>query len=337
MFGRRKALAIMGMAGIVTGIGRSSFAKVHDKAILATNNNTGYSGFLRQIYQSAVNQGYDPSIMRRALNFSQPNAKVIQLDRKQPEFTMTWSQYREKVISDTKIQDGRSAYQDSKTLLGDLWKQYHVDPRIIVGIWGIESAYGKHLGKFNVIDALATLAHEGRRSKFFKAELMNALKILNNRDVEPERMMGSYAGAMGQPQFMPSAYLNYAVDFSGDGQRNIWTDKVDTLASIANYLAKCGWHANEPWGQVIRIDGNIVQNQIGRTQLRSLGEWESLGVRRQDGRPFSNKTIRGAVIRPDGEGGDAFMIYHNFNVIRRYNPSDFYALAVGLLGNEIAT
>ncbi|MDI2090349.1 lytic murein transglycosylase [Commensalibacter oyaizuii] len=300
-------------------------------------SSAGYSGFLKQIYQQAVQQGMDASIMKRALlSLSTPNAKVIQLDRKQPEFTLTWDQYFQKVITPTKIQQGKAAYRSLQGTLSKIWKQYQVDPRIVLGIWGLESAYGKHTGKFNVIDSLATLAFEGRRAKFFKSELMNALKILNNRDIAPEQMLGSYAGAMGQPQFMPSAYLRYAVDFSGTGQRNIWTNVPDVLASIANYLAKCGWKASEPWGQEITIQGNIPQSMIGRKNVKTLGQWEALGVRRKNGTEFSNRSVSGAVIRPDGVGGRAFMVYHNFNVIRRYNPSDYYALGVGLLGDAVA-
>lgn len=301
----------------------------------AAQSTAGYQAFLKQTYQQAVQQGFNASIMKQALDWSVPNAKVIQLDRKQPEFTMTWAQYYQKVISPTKISQGKSFYHSLQTVLSKIWSQYQVDPRIVLGIWGIESAYGKHTGKFNVIDSLATLAFEGRRAKFFKSELMKALKILDNCDIAPAQMLGSYAGAMGQPQFMPSAYLQYAVDFSGTGQRNIWTNVPDVLASIANYLAKCGWKASEPWGQEVTIQGNLSQTQIGRKNVKTLSQWQALGVRRKNGSNFSSGSVQGAVIRPDGEGGQAFMVYHNFNVIRRYNPSDYYALAVGLLGDAV--
>lgn len=301
-----------------------------------TKSSAGYSTFLSGVYQQAVQQGMDSGIMSRALNFSVPNAKVLQLDRKQPEFTLTWQQYYQKVITPEKIRKGRDQFQFSQSLLSSLWQTYQVDPSILIGIWGIESFYGKYLGKFNVIDALATLAYEGRRAKFFKAELMNALKILDHRNISPENMLGSYAGAMGQPQFMPSAYLRYAVDYSGNNHSNIWTNKNDILASIANYLRKNGWHASEPWGQQIRVPEDLPVSVVGRQVSKSLGEWHSMGVLKEDGSNFTRTDIHGSIIKPDNSGNQAFMVYHNFNVIRRYNPSDYYALAVGLLGDAAA-
>ncbi len=148
-------------------------------------------------------------------------------------------------------------------------------------------------------------------------------------------MTGSWAGAMGQPQFMPSSYLRYAVDADGDGRRDIWTDRADVFGSVANYLAKCGWRPGEPWGQQVRVPAGLA-GRTGRETMRPLSEWQADGVRRIDGTPFSRGDVRGAVMLPDGAGGEAFMVYANFNVIRRYNPSDFYALAVGLLGNAVA-
>ncbi len=296
-----------------------------------------YASFLSTIYQQAIQQGMNAKIMKRALNFSTPNAKVIQLDRKQPEFTLTWQQYYQKVITPAKIEEGRKQFNILQSLLTHIWQKYQIDPSIIVGIWGIESYYGKYLGKFNVIDALATLAYEGKRVKFFKTELMNALKILDHRSISPENMTGSYAGAMGQPQFMPSAYLQYAVDFSGNNQPNIWTNKKDILASIANYLNKNGWHASEPWGQKIQIPNHLTSSLFGHHISKTLREWRSLGVVREDGSEFNNLDIYGSVLKPNKSGSQAFMVYRNFNIIRRYNPSDYYALAVGLLRDAIVS
>lgn len=333
---RRQILANFTKGAILSLIG-TNILYTNVLAKNKTSTSTNYQNFLQGIYRQALDQGMNATILKRALNFSIPNAKIIQLDHKQPEFTLTWEQYYQKVITSTKINNGRFQYQQRQKLLSLIWQRFQVDPTIILAIWGIESAYGQHTGKFNVIDSLATLTYEGRRAKFFKAELMNALKILDNQDITPENMSGSYAGAMGQPQFMPSAYLHYAVDFSGKGQRNIWTNTEDVLASIANYLKKSGWHTSEPWGQKVILPETFSSSWIGHRISKSLGEWHSLGVRREDGSSFSRTDITGSILRPDGQNGQAFIVYHNFNVIRRYNPSDYYALAVGLLGDAILT
>ena len=165
---------------------------------------------------------------------------------------------------------------------------------------------------------------------------MASLRILGNGDVSPSSMLGSYAGAMGQPQFMPSSYLRYAVDETGDGRRDIWTSRADVFGSISNYLARSGWVTGEPWGQPVTLTQPVDATAAGRQSVRSLRSWDQLGVRRADGARFSRMDVTGALLLPDGSAGDAFMVYRNFNVIRRYNPSDFYALAVGLIGDAAA-
>ena len=206
-----------------------------------------------------------------------------------------------------------------------------MDPHIIIGIWGLESGFGAKTGNYRVVESLVTLAYEGRRASYFRSELMNSLRILNDGDITARGMTGSWAGAMGQPQFMPSSYLHYAVDFDGDGRRDIWNSLPDVFGSVANYLAKCGWRPGEPWCQPVRVAA-AYGGPEGRDAMRTLAEWEKAGVRRADGSRFSRGDVRGALLLPDGAGGEAFMVYPNFHAIRRYNPSDYYALAVGLLG-----
>ncbi len=300
---------------------------------IATVPSSTYQQFLRGIDAQARALGIDAEILDQALHLDEPNPKVLQLDRHQPEFTLTWAQYRARVLSDRKLLAARDAYEARLTLLTALWRRYQVDPRIVVGIWGLESDFGARIGSFGIVDALATLSFDGRRAAFFRAELLSALRILQQRDITVGRMIGSYAGAMGQPQFMPSSFLRFAVDYDGDGRRDIWTSEPDTLASIANYLRQAGWVPGAPWGQVVRLPPGLETTMLGRQHPRPLGEWNALGVRRADGGRFSRADVGGAVLAPDGSGGDAFMVYANFNAIRRYNPSDFYGLAVGLLGS----
>ncbi|WP_428393054.1 lytic murein transglycosylase [Lichenicoccus sp.] len=294
----------------------------------------GFAAFLATVRAQARRLGVSDAVLDGALTMDRPNASVLQRDRNQPEFTLTWARYRSLVLTPAKIDGARAAWQERLALLRAIRRHFPADPRVAVAIWGIESRYGSLCGTFGVVDALATLAYDGRRAGFFTAELLGALRILQQGDVTPGHMLGSYAGAMGQPQFMPSSFLRYAVDFDGDGRRNIWASDADVLASIANYLARNGWVAGAPWGEPARVPAGLAP--IGRRVRRPLGAWMRLGVRRADGAGFRDPDRIGAIVAPDGLGGDVFMVYENFDVIRRYNPSDFYSLAVGLLGDTTA-
>jgi len=295
-----------------------------------------FQGFLAGFRAEARRAGISVATLDRAFAGVQPNQKVLDRDRNQPEFTLTWAQYRAKLITDQRVVNGRAAAQQNRAVLDRVRDRYGVDPGVITGIWGLESSFGTGMGDFRVVESLATLAWEGRRGSFFRGELLAALRILEHGDVTPAHMLGSYAGAMGQPQFMPSSYLRYAVDFEGDGRRDIWTSKPDVLASIANYLAGSGWRAGEPWGQAVTLSSGFDRIATGRDARRPVGEWARLGARPADARPLPRPDTPAAVLLPDGPGGEAFLVYANFTAIRRYNPSDFYALVVGLLGDAVA-
>jgi membrane-bound lytic murein transglycosylase B len=294
-----------------------------------------FQNFLAGMRAEARRAGISPATLERAFAGVQPNQKVLERERHQPEFTMTWAQYRDLLITDQRIANGRVAYQQNRALLGRVQDRFGVEPGVITGIWGLESSFGAGMGDFHVIEALATLAWEGRRTSFFRGELLAALRILDHGDIAPAHMLGSYAGAMGQPQFMPSSYLRYAVDFEGHGRRDIWTSRPDVLGSIANYLAQSGWRSGEPWGQPVVLAGNFAGAATGRDNRRPVGEWARLGVRPANGRPLARPDTPAAVVQPDGPAGDAFLVYANFGAIRRYNPSDYYALVVGLLGDTV--
>ncbi len=302
---------------------------------MAAAGQDSFDAFLASVRAEARRAGIREATLEAALAGIGPNQRVIDADRKQPEFTMTWARYQSITMSDKRVARGRQTCAAERELLRQVCERYGVDPAPIAGIWGLESNFGTDTGSYNVVEALATLAWEGRRSAFFRSQLMCALRILDQGDVAPGHMLGSYAGAMGQPQFMPDSYLRYAVDFEGHGRRDIWTNTSDVLGSIANYLSASGWRQGEPWGQPVTVPPGF-NAAGGREQRRSLGEWQRLGVRRDDGTDFTRTAPEGAVILPDGEGGPAFMVYANFAAIRRYNPSDFYALAVGLLGDTVA-
>ena len=292
-----------------------------------------FQAFVSGVYAEAMGQGIRRDVLDAAFAGVVPNEKVIERDRKQVEFTMTWAQYRARVISDKRINDGRAVIAQNRALFAQVEAWSKVSASVIAGIWGLESSFGVDTGNYKVVEALATLAWEGRRAAFFRGELMAALKILNNGDITPARMTGSYAGAMGQPQFMPTSYLRMAVDFDGDGRRDIWTSKADVLASIANYLARSGWRGGETWGQAVRIPAGVTAG--GRDVKRPLGEWVRLGVVPANGRWAASGETPAALLAPDGESGETFIAYNNFAAIRRYNPSDFYAIAVGLIGDWV--
>ena len=295
-----------------------------------------FAAFLDGVRAEALASGIAAGTIDQAFAGLHSNAKVLELDGHQPEVTQTWEHYRSTRVSEARVTAGRAALQANGAGLQEIGRRYGVDPGVIVAIWGLESNFGGYTGGFSVIEALASLAAAGRHNGFFRTELLSALRILDHGDITLGRMTGSYAGAMGQPQFMPSSYLDYAVDFDGDGRRDIWDNRNDVLASIANYLSRAGWRPGEPWGQRIRVPPGFDASHTGRDDRRPLGTWSQLGVTRADGAALTRPDMQGAVVMPDGGGGEAYMTYGNFGTIRRYNPSDLYALSVGLLASRIA-
>jgi membrane-bound lytic murein transglycosylase B len=294
----------------------------------------GFSTFVASVKAEARRAGIRPATLDRAFANVHMNPKVIELDRHQPEFTLTWQQYRDRIVSDARVTRGRDLYARHRTLLAAVTSRYGVPAGVIMGIWGIESDFGQSTGGFNVIEALATLTWEGRRASFFRSELMDALRILDHGDITPERMSGSYAGAMGQPQFMPDSFLKFAVDFSGNGRRDIWNDYGDIFASVANYLAKSGWSGRVPWGVPARLPAEFNPALAGRENQRRVADWAAIGVHPAAAALPADATA--AVILPGGAGGEAFLVCQpNFLAIRRYNPSDFYCLSVGLIGDKV--
>ncbi len=293
----------------------------------------GFQAFLTEVRAEARKAGIAPATLDRAFAGVSPNQKVLDRDRHQPEFTMTWARYRALVITDKRIVEGQRAVAANRDLFHRVQARFGVGPGVIAGIWGLESSFGAGTGDFRVVEALATLGWEGRRAGFFRGELLAALKILDHGDVAPAAMTGSYAGAMGQPQFMPSSYLRYAVDFEGHGRRDIWTSKPDVLGSIANYLAQSGWRDRQTWGQEVTLPTGLEAG--GRDAKRPLADWAHAGVKPRNGRWAASMDTPAGLVAPDGAGGEAFAVFGNFAAIRRYNPSDFYAIAVGLIGDQV--
>lgn len=293
-------------------------------------NGGDWDKFIAGVKADARKLGIRQTTLDRAFAGVKMNQRVIDLDRRQPEFTLTWAQYRDRIVSAERISRGREAYRKHRPLMDAVCAKYRVPAAPIMGIWGLESDYGRATGGFNVIEALATLTWEGRRATFFRSELMDALKILDAGDIAPDKMIGSYAGAMGQGQFMPDSFLKFAVSWDGHGKRDLWSNYGDIFASIANYLAKSGYTDALPLSLPLSLPADFDATIAGHANRRPLAEWARLGVPVPGHLPA---TTQAAVILP---GGEAFLAIHpNYLAIRRYNPSDFYALSVNLIGNAV--
>ena len=297
---------------------------------------TSFGAWLEGFRKEALSKGISQKTIDAALTNITPSDRVIELDRKQPEWKKTFTQYREMIVNPTRVKQGRELYQAYKKELDAIGAKYGVAPQYIVALWGIETNYGSNTGGFKVVPALATLAWEGRRRTFFTNELINALKIIDEGHISASDMKGSWAGAMGQNQFMPSSFMAYAVDETGDGRRDIWGTERDIFASTANYLKRSGWTEGQRWGRRVQLPTGFSKTLEGREIKKPLSYWSKIGVRNADGSPLPSENITGSIVAPDGVTGEAFLVYNNFNVIMAWNKSTYFATSVGLLADQIA-
>jgi membrane-bound lytic murein transglycosylase B len=301
----------------------------------ADASEAAFARWLQDFRREALDLGLKATTLDAALAGVQPIPRVLELDRRQPEVTLTYRQYIDRVINDRRIDTGKQMLDRHKALLDEVSGRFRVPPRFIVALWAIESDFGRITGDFPIISALATLAYDGRRAAFFRQELISALRIVQAGHVEPQRMRGSWAGAMGQSQFMPSSFLSYAVDYDGDGKRDIWTSLPDVFASIANYLAKNGWQGDQTWGRQVQTPSNLDGGLVDLKIEKPISQWQSLGVRRFDGGELPQRDLAASLILPGGGEGPAFLVYANYKVIMRWNRSIFFATAVGQLADRI--
>jgi len=293
-----------------------------------------FAEYVASVRPLARRAGVSQATIDRALGRVKLVQRAIDLDRNQPESKLTWAQYRQRIVNDQRIALGRKLYAQHRGLLFQVQQRYGVDVGVIMGIWALESNYGADSGKFPIVDCLATLAWEGRRRAFFQSELIDALKVLDRGDVTLEKMVGSYAGAMGQTQFMPDSVLKYAVDWDGDGQRDLWGNFGDIFASTANYLAREGWRPGLGWGRAVVLPASADLSQAGHAKRRAAGEWRRAGF----AVPAIPETTVMALVTPGGAGEEAFFVYYpNYKALRSYNPPDKYCLSVGLLGDAITS
>ena len=302
--------------------------------VLRAAANPAWDGWVAAFRPRAQAAGIDPGVVARAFAGAGFLPGVIERDRNQTEFTRTLEDYLAIAASDDRVATGRAMRGRHGAALTAIEGRFGVDANVVAAVWGLESRYGARRGNIPVVSATSTLAFDGRRGQFFEQQLIAALRILQSGDTTPDRMVGSWAGAMGHTQFIPTSYLAYAVDFTGDGRRDIWAeDPTDALASTASYLARSGWRRGQPWGVEVRLPQGVGAS--GRGNTRSVSAWSAAGVRDMDGRPVQDFGPA-AVLQPDGPRGPAFMIFRNFEAIARYNNAVNYVIGVGHLSDRIA-
>ena len=305
-------------------------------ALPAAAATPGFEQWLAALREEARAGGISEATLDEALSGLEPVERIVELDRNQVERRIDFRTYRQRVLSPERVARGRELYEEHRALLDRVAADYGVQPRFIVALWGIESTYGTYKGQYPVVASLATLAFDGRRASFFRGELIEALRIIDAGDIKAAEMTGSWAGAMGQSQFMPSSYQAYAVDYDGDGRRDIWGSLPDVFASIANYLAHAGWNPSYTWGREVRLPGTIDGGMVGLGAARPLPEWQALGVRRHDGRDLPPVAIEASLLHMDEGAGPAYLVYGNFRVLMRWNRSTYFGLSVGELSDLIA-
>jgi len=295
-----------------------------------------FATWLTALRAEARSQGISDQTLNAALDGIAPIQRVIELDRDQPEFTQTFWTYLGKRVSASRIERGRALLKKNADLLRRIQAQYGVQARFLVAFWGLETNFGQYMGSFPVIGSLATLAHDPRRSDFFRAELLDALRIVEGGHVSPASMKGSWAGAMGQPQFMPSTFVRHAVDDDGDGKRDIWNSLPDVFASASNFLKRSGWQEGETWGREVTLPSGFDLELGGLKLRRTLDEWQRLGVRHANGSDLPRVAgMQASLILPGGHRGPAFLVYQNFRTIMVWNRSILYAIAVGHLADRL--
>lgn len=303
---------------------------------IAASADPGFTRFVKDFWPTAQSSGVTAQTYNHVFSGMKPDDDTLRLMNKQSEFVKPIWEYLDSAVSDDRVEKGRALLTEYDSVLRQIEARYGVDREAVLAIWGMETNYGGFMGRHNVIQALATLAYAApRRQSFWKKELVKALKIVQEGHIRFEDMEGSWAGAMGHTQFMPTSWKAYAVDFNGDGRRDIWTSIPDALASTAYYLKKHGWQTGKTWGYEVKLSAGFDFKLADDDTTLTLGEWARRGVSRANGRNFPRPSDRAILVMPAGASGPAFLMLKNFYVIKRYNHSTSYALAVGHLADRI--
>jgi membrane-bound lytic murein transglycosylase B len=293
-----------------------------------------WSTWVAGVRQQALAEGISATVFDEAFaDIHEPSRQVKGLARSQPEHRLTYTKYLHSRVDSYRIAIGRQQYKKNKELVDKVANDFGVDPCFILSFWGMETSYGSYMGNFPVIKSLATLAYESNRKEFFRKQLLLALHILNDGHVTLDKFKGEWAGASGQCQFLPASWVEYAVDYDGDGRKDIWGSKADVFASIANYMKKNGWQSGQPWAVYVKLPPNFNMKLEGKSIVKSTGEWNAMGVRLLNGEPLPHQELPASIVQPNG--GPVFLAYPNYKMILRYNNSIYYAGAIGYLADKI--
>ncbi|MCI5050312.1 MAG: lytic murein transglycosylase [Rickettsiales bacterium] len=302
---------------------------------LVPPNPVPFGMWLDELKAQAKSQGISQSNIDRIFKNMKPHERVIELDRKQPEGTKTLTQYLTGSVTASRVNKGRALLKKHSAILNKISKEFGVQPRFIVALWGTETSYGGYTGNMDTIRSLMTLAYDGRRSEFFRDELLKALRIIEEGHISYADMKGSWAGALGQCQFMPSSFYEFAVDYNKDGKIDIWNSLPDVFASIANYLSKSGWDDDLTWGRKVQLPPKFDMAFADGQMRFTLADWSNLGVRKANGAPLPQKDLKAAITIPGTLQDGAYLVYDNYDVILKWNRSRYFATAVGTLSDRI--
>ncbi|PLA75426.1 lytic murein transglycosylase [Hydrogenovibrio sp. SC-1] len=294
-----------------------------------------FQQWLETFKQKARKANISSQTLEKAFNNVHLNHRVLELDRKQPEFTRTFWQYFNSAVTDWRIKKGQALYQKHRSQLHEVTRKYGIPGRFLIAFWGMETNFGGYTGNTPIIESLATLSYDPRRAGYFRKELLAALTILDQGHISVKQMRGSWAGAMGQCQFMPSNYLRYAIDADQSGKRDLWNSLPDVFHSMGNFLKAMGWQTAENWGREVKLPTGFDYALADGESKKSLADWQKLGLKLADGRPLPIEAMDAALILPYDYRGPAFLVFNNYEVIKRWNRSDNYALAVGHLADRI--
>lgn len=295
---------------------------------------TWLDGLKKEMAERGISQKTLDEVYKE--NYYKPNPEIVKIDRKQTEFVLTSTAYLNRVVSKTRVETAQKKYKELYPILKPISDKYGVQPQYIIAFWGVETNFGQNFGGYDVIEALTTLSYDNRRPKFFKEELYQALKIIDKWQIDHTKMQGSWAGAMGNFQFMPSTFNAYAVDYNGDNQIDIWYSFEDAAASAANYLSKIGWDKNNEWGQEVTLPWNFDFKNSGRNVKKTIKAWKKLGIKAVKGQKLpQNQKLMASIIAPEGKKGKAYLVLNNYNKIMTWNRSGNYALAVGILADYV--
>jgi lytic murein transglycosylase len=333
-----KILLALAIGCLIQAVAPGAVAQAPAPATAPPNcRNTGsFEAWLDGFRKEAVAQGISRATVSAALDGITLDPGVIARDRKQSIFSLSFLTFSDRLISQNRIQNGLARLKQHRELFAKVEKDYGVPGPVIAGLWALESDYGGSMGKLPVLRALATLAYDCRRSDKFRAELMDSLRIIDRGDLTPEEMIGSWAGELGQTQFLASIYMQYAVDYDGDGRRNLISSVPDVIASTANYLVHLGWKRDQPWLQEVRVPASLPWDQADLAIQHPRSKWAAWGVTLPDGRPLTADALPASLVLPMGRFGPAFLAYPNFQVYLQWNQSLNYCLTVAYLGTRLA-